>query len=129
MPLQQFDETTPLNLARNFVAADGITNHDILVSVKERYRIDTVTLTNSDTIDHAVRLQLVTGIGDPVELGSVIATAGVGYAGIPGQLYTPFNFNQPDHLIVPPGSTLRGRLEVAATGALGVVVSIFGGEV
>ena len=128
MPLSQFEEYEPLNFSQIVNAAAGTDPLPFVPSENYRTRIDDISATNNDSIDHVVYFRFVADGGE-VRAGSVMVPAGAGYDGVPAVSFFNNIFFSAAYFLFPTTQGLNVGVEVAMTGASEVHVLGRGGKV
>lgn len=119
----QFNEIYPFNLVNELADTDG-TNLVQMLGVGQFYRrLDQVSLSNNDTIDHVVAL-VVSLNSVTARVACINVPAGSGFAGVPPvEVYTATPTTPVGGLVVDVNALLYVTLEVAM--ATGKVLQVF----
>jgi hypothetical protein len=128
MGIQSFDESLPLNEGASIESTDGTNWVSVHGGIQSLCRIDTILVTNSDSVDHVVNLRMNANAAQ-TRLTSVNLPAGTGSAGVPPV----------DLIAAIPGvlaggiplyafTTLEAQAEVAFGAGTGAQISVVGGS-
>lgn len=127
MGLQIFDERTVLTAVKLMLPADGTAAVSILPVHSSDRRVDSIIVSNRDTIAHVCNLTLVAG-AVTVELGSVSVAASAGYLGTPGvDILASCLPATVVGLAMPPAGSLNLSLSVALVATFDLSVTVNGG--
>ena len=128
MPLEKFDERTPLAQGYQLQNGDGTNAQFVYSGDPSGSRFDSIMVTNDDVIAHNLEFQ-VTVNGVKFSIGSIAVPAGAGTGGVPAvEAIAALALGGIGAVILPPLSELYVRAEVAVTGAHTVSVTALGGD-
>jgi hypothetical protein len=128
MPLSQFDERVPVLLLNLIVAANTTSFVNIAGGSPYGRRLDAVYATNTDSIDHAVELNVQDGMGGTSFLGGVNVPAGSGVTLPSVELLSSLLAPGQPFLILQGSQTLNGAVAVAMVGISELDFTALGGD-
>jgi len=127
--LSTFDEVQPIVNGVTILNADGTAPKSITTAQTSRIRVDSILVSNTDTIAHVVRLYaLISAVA--YLIGSVSVPAGQGTAGTPAidLLASALPITQVG-IALAASVTLQASVEVVMTGATVLTINVVGGYV
>lgn len=129
MGLSIFDETRPYTYGTTYLAAYGLISVGITSNEELSRRIDTVSMSNTDTIVHVVDINQSIG-GTSFLIGSATIPIGAGIGGQPS--FDVLAASQPatqTNLVLAPGDSLTFTIEVALNAGKQITAVTRGGYV
>lgn len=125
--LAAFQETQPVVAQVTFVNADGTAAKSLASYLGGPWRVDSIYVTNDDTIDHVVDL-FVRVTATNYLLGSANVPAGTGKAGVPAVDVLAASLPSGSAgLALGDGASIQAAMEVAVAAAHTVTLNAFGG--
>lgn len=129
MPFAVFNEQAVLNTPVAMVAANGTTTLSVLAGQsKTATRVNAITVVNTDSIAHVVRVYFAVG-GVFYLLGSMSVAAGQGTGGTAPDDILAFILGNTNGLVLAGAEGIGISQEVAITGANTVTIVIWGATV
>ena len=129
MGLATFDEKQAYAKVVYFINATGVTQQHLADASGLILRIDSLVVTNADSIAHVITVQLNDGSTGGT-LGTVSVAAGAGTAGTPGvDILAAVLPATVVGVVLPPSAFIGAFLAVAVTGGNTLQVTALGGYV